>query len=486
MTLDRRLFLLSAAALPACQMMEPRIAMPDAWRLGYTNPPADGFEPAVMRKMSGRLPDAFGGTLYRNGPAQFAYGGQTAQHWFDGDGMVQAIRFEGGAAVHRGRFVATPKRKGEQAAGRFLAPGFGTEADPEYPLGSADDANAANTSVLMSGGELLALWEGGSAWRMDPDTLESRGPKIWRDDLAGMPFLAHPKREPDGTVWNLAPGGRRVGFYRINPDGTIRDFGLVDIGVAAYMHDWAMTASELIILVQPWILKRSRPPFAAHLAWEPERGLVAQVYNKNDFSLKRTVQCPPRAFYHTGSAWTDADGAIHLDVAFYDRPVLGQGGGANLIAGKYATSVDEIEPEVCLLTLPIKGDGVLRESGLQGEFLQADPRRSGLFRRHVLVLTGRAPGRPGHTGVARIDWNTGDVARFDFGPGQMVEEFLVVPKPGDMTEAAAWAVGRTLNLEARASEVHVFDLARLADGPVVTYRAPRSWPLGFHGTFVAA
>ncbi len=486
MTLDRRTFLLSAAALPACQLIEPARPVPDAWRLGYTNPPAEGFAPAVMRKVSGRLPDGFGGTLYRNGPAQFAYGGQTAQHWFDGDGMVQAIRFEGGAAVHRGRFVATPKRAAEQAAGRFLAPGFGSEGDPRYALTSPDDANAANTSVAMSGGDLLALWEGGSAWRMDPETLESKGPKVWRDDLAGMPFLAHPKRDPDGTLWNLAPGGRRVGIYRIDPDGRINTFGLVDIGVAAYMHDWAMTATDIIILVQPWILTRSRPPFVNHLEWRPERGLVAQVYDKSDFSLKRTVQCPPRAFYHTGSAWADAEGAVHLDIAFYDEPVLGQGGGANLIAGEYRAGTDDIEPKVCLLTLPVTGDGVLRESGLKGEFLQTDPRRSGLARRHVLAVTGRTPGRPGHTGLACIDWQTGDVARFDFGPGQMAEEFLIVPKPGRTGETAAWAVGTTLNIAAGASEVHVFDLARMADGPVVTYRAPRAWPLGFHGTFAAA
>lgn len=43
------------------------------------------------------------------------------------------------------------------------------------PISSPDSLNAANTSVLATGGELLALWEGGSAYRLAPDSLETLG-----------------------------------------------------------------------------------------------------------------------------------------------------------------------------------------------------------------------------------------------------------------------------------------------------------------------
>jgi carotenoid cleavage dioxygenase-like enzyme len=489
MILSRRTLLRSALygtsllAMPA--LAQESGGMP-AWHLGYRNAPAEGFAPSVMQRVAGRMPEGLAGTLYRNGPAWFSYGDDYASHWFDGDGMVQAIRFEGGHAVHRGAFVQTPKHKAEQAAGRFLAPGFGTVGDPDFPVTSADDTSAANTSVLVLGKELLALWEAGSAWSLDPDTLASNGPKAFRDDLAGMPFLAHPKREPDGRVWNLAVGGRKVGIYRLGADGDLQDFRMVDMEVAAYLHDWAMTRDEIVLLVQPWIMQRFIPPFVDGLDWQPERGLVAMVFDKADLSLKRRVECPARAFFHTGSAWTDSDGTIHLDVSTYDEPVLGSGGAAALLAGRYDAQADELSPEFCLLSLPVRGPGVFRASGVLGEFPQTDPRRSGLRRSHAVCVTGSVPNRPGPCALTRVNWDSGRHETFDFGTDHIVEEHLVIPKPGMAAEADAWVIGTTLNLKARASEVHVFDLARLADGPVASWRAPRAWPLGFHGTFAPA
>lgn len=489
MIVSRRALLqsaLSGSSLLAMPAWAREQAMLPDWHLGYRNAPAAGFAPAVMQRVTGRLPEELAGTLYRNGPAWFAHGDSHASHWFDGDGMVQAVRLEGGHAVHRGAFVQTPKHRAEQAAGRFLAPGFGTMGDPDYPVSSADDTNAANTSVLVLGDELLALWEAGSAWTMDRDTLVSGGPKVFRDDLAGMPFLAHPKREPGGEVWNLAVGGRRVGLYRLAADGALADFRMVDIEVPAYVHDWAMTRDEIVLLVQPWIMQRFTPPFVNGLDWQPERGLVAMVFNKSDLSLNRRVECPARAFFHTGSAWTESDGTIRLDVSTYREPVLGAGGAAGLIEGRYIPEDDALFPEFCLLTLPMRGEGIFTTSGVAGEFPQTDPRRAGLRRRHAVCVSGSLPGRPGPTGLTRVDWESGDHGVFDFGADHIVEEHLVIPKPGRHGETDAWLVGTTLNVKARASEVHVFDYAHLQDGPLVTWRAPRAWPLGFHGTFAAA
>ena len=96
--------------------------------------------------------------------------------------MVQRIAIGDGKAVHSGKFIDTQKRRLEMKANKFLAPGFGTKGDPSYPVGSADDVNPGNISVMMSGGELLALWEAGSPYRIDPVTLETKGLKVWRND----------------------------------------------------------------------------------------------------------------------------------------------------------------------------------------------------------------------------------------------------------------------------------------------------------------
>src|SRR3954468_21192545 len=95
------------------------------WRMGFRSLEAeigDGVELAV----DGTLPSELEGTLYRIGPARHDVYGERYRHWFDGDGMVHAIRLSGGRAENRNRFVATDKKKEEDAAGRLLYPGFGT------------------------------------------------------------------------------------------------------------------------------------------------------------------------------------------------------------------------------------------------------------------------------------------------------------------------------------------------------------------------
>nr|WP_070961361.1 carotenoid oxygenase family protein [Hyphomonas sp. Mor2] len=457
--------------------------MPD-WHLAYRTAPTIGFDPSAMRLAYGAAPADLRGSFYRNGPAQLQYGDQYASHWFDGDGLIHRIAIEEGRAVHQARFVATKKRREEQAADKFLAPGFGTLGDESFSVTGPDDVNAANTSVLVVNGELLALWEAGSAFAMDAASLETKGPKTWRDDLKGMPFLAHPKVEPDGRVWNLAVGGSRVGIYRIAKSGQLEDFGMVDIGRAAYIHDWTMTDRHLIILVQPWINENLRPPVVAGFEWQPQHGLQMLIVDKDDFSNQRWAQAPARMFFHTGSAWEESDGTIKFDVVLYKQPILGVGGGAAEIRGEWTTASAFEHGVLTQVVIPPRGDATLLESDIiGGEFPQVDPRFRGQKRRLTVLASGALPDRPGTTSISLHDWETGDSETFDFGPSRMVEEFLFVPKSGGSTERDCWLIGTVLNLKAGKSEVCVFDAARVSDGPVCIWQADYSWPLGFHGTW---
>jgi len=491
MDLSRRHFLEAgigvgvAGSLGACATTAPApvtSGMPD-WHLGYKNAPAGGFDPAPMKLAFGKAPADLNGSFYRNGPAQMQYGDQYASHWFDGDGLIHRIAIENGQAVHQARFADTKKRREEQAAGAFLAPGFGTLGDERFSVQGPDDVNAANTSVLVVNGELLALWEAGSAFAMDAETLETKGPKAWRDDLKGMPFLAHPKVEPDGRVWNLAVGGEQVGIYRIAKSGQLEDFGLVKIGRAAYIHDWTMTDRHLVILVQPWINENLRPPVVAGFEWQPQHGLQMLIVDKDDFSQQRWAQAPARMFFHTGSAWEESDGTIKFDVVLYKEPILGVGGGAAEIRGEWTGSGAIDNGVLTQVVIPPSGDARLIETDIIGEFPQVDPRFRGQRRRLVALASSVAANRPGSTGITVHDWESGLSDTFNFGPTRMVEEFLFVPKSGGSSDADSWLIGTVLNLKAGASEVCVFDAARVSDGPVCIWQADYSWPLGFHGTW---
>ena len=78
-------------------------------------------------------------------------------------------------------------------------------------------ANVSNTSVLMQGGRLLSLWEGGPPFSLDPVTLETRGIETFGGKVKA--FSAHPKVDPrTGEIFNFGIDyGRRttLGIYRL-------------------------------------------------------------------------------------------------------------------------------------------------------------------------------------------------------------------------------------------------------------------------------
>jgi carotenoid cleavage dioxygenase-like enzyme len=51
---------------------------------------------------------------------------------------------------------------------------------------------------------------------------------------------------------------------------------------------------------------------------------------------------------------------------------------------------------------------------------------------------------------------------------------------------ARWLIGTAVNLDARTTDVHVFDAGRVAAGPLVRCRACLAHPVSFHGTFVSS
>src|SRR5947207_2854124 len=75
--------------------------------------------------IDGQVPAALRGTLFRNGMGRNELGGQWFAHWFDGDGMIQAIGFDAEGIRFRNRYVATDNYRDESRAGRILNRGFG-------------------------------------------------------------------------------------------------------------------------------------------------------------------------------------------------------------------------------------------------------------------------------------------------------------------------------------------------------------------------
>lgn len=138
-----------------------------------------------------------------------------------------------------------------------------------------------------------------------------------------------------------------------------------------------------------------------------------------------------------------------------------------------------------MAVIPSSGDVKMVETAIAGDFPQVDPRRHGLSRKLTTMVTGSNEAQPGGNALAVQDWSTGKAQIHDFGAHYMVEEFLVVPKPGSVAEADSWLIGTAINTQLRRTEVHVFDAAHVGDGPVAVWQAGYAWPLGFHGAWAS-
>ncbi len=462
------------------------------WLAGWETVSDDLPRRALM--LEGRLPKGLRGTLFRNGPGRFDRNGFRYRHWFDGDGLLQAWRLGDDAVTHEARFVHTHKYAQESAAGRFLYNGAGTRVPDAIAARNADDVNAANTSVMMLGDKLYALWEGGSAWTVDPATLASEGPKTFRDDLAALPFSAHPLVEPDGSVWNIGQlayaGDGMLLIWRLAADGSLISATPIPIGHTGYAHSFAMSARHLTVVLAPMMLEGGvGEAFFESLQWRPERGSLALVIDKDDPSRIRRIELPAGLAYHWADAH-EAHGMIELHGCWYDNGAAVDEGMVATMAGARmdAARTDATSSDLVRVLLPLAGGASRFErSGVRDvEFPDFD-RRDGSPRRHLYALAQRGRSAAGYlNAVLAIDRKRDRSQTFNYGEHVLAEEHRFVPRPGAIRENDGWLIGTALDARRGQHLLSVFDAAEVEAGPLCQARLPRPMPLSFHATFTRA
>ncbi|MEQ8262380.1 carotenoid oxygenase family protein [Pseudohaliea sp.] len=482
--MQRRAFLQGTAALAALHAFPglARDVQSPPWALGFQGVSSD--LPPLPMAVRGKIPEACTGTLYRNGPALYERAGQRYRHWFDPDGMIQAFRFGREGAVHAGRFVRTRKFRQEAAAGRFLFDGAGTRISGSLPPRNNDDFNTANINVQAFDGELLALWEAGSAYRVDPESLETLGTRSWREDLAGVPFSAHPRFDGRGDLWNI--GSVSFGaepllvLYHIDAAGRLRKARTHRLDFAGYMHDFVLTGRYLVALNSSAVLGKGET-FIDSMRWEPSRASQLLVFDKDSFDLLHTVEVPAAFVFHFGNGW-DTRSGLEFTACQYPDARLATIGMARLARQQPGPYHDE--PRLLRYRVDLhRGQAAVTDLGIDLEFPGFDRRRP--FEPQALfgVSKGRnSPSGPA-SAVVRVNPSSGEVDRFDYGDGTLVEEPLPVPGPG---AAASYLVHSYLDVERRRSGVSILRADALADGPVATAEMDRVVPLGFHGCFLTA
>lgn len=457
------------------------------WLAGWQQVSAEALGPTAAH-IEGRLPDAFAGTLYRNGPAWFERDGFRYEHWFDGDGMVHGWRFGDGSVTHRGRMVQTPKFMRERAAGRFNTLAAGTTVPDAEPIRNNDDANAANTSVVTIGGRLFALCEAGSAFELDPDQLDTIGPVTWRPDLQALPFSAHPMQDRDGSWWNFGAmammGGAGLLVWHIGADAALRGAHMIPMREPGYLHAFAMTDCHLVFVLTPFDYAQAGSFFES-LRFAPSRGCQVAVVDKDAPDNVRWFEVDYAMAYHFGDAF-ERDGEIVVRAVHHTDPEEAVSPMREAMQGHAGAATPARLAE---LRLDLRSGRARWEKAFDGtlEFPLFDARTPGDrgARLYMPVAEGERTA-PYFNAVAMVDLQRGvrDVHRY--GRDILAEEHVFVPRPGSREPDDGWLVGTLLDPVQGRSGIAVLDAQRVGDGPLAQAWVPYTFPLGFHGHFAAA
>ncbi|MEM6775546.1 MAG: carotenoid oxygenase family protein [Pseudomonadota bacterium] len=478
--MNRREFIGAAAAATLMQAipLAARAATAPPWGIGFEGLSSD--LPPLELDVHGKVPDACRGTLYRNGPARFERGGRRYEHWFDPDGMIQAFNLGPSGVSHQGRFVRTRKFLAEEERGRFLRSGAGTFFADSSPARNNEDGNVANINVQELNGELLALWEAGSAHRIDPLTLETRGVKRWSRELEGVPFSAHPHFDENGDLWNIGsvPFAAKpmLVLYHVGANGVLRRARAHQLDFPGYMHDFVLTPGYLVALNSSAVLGHG-DTFVDSMHWEGSRPSQLLVFDRSDFELVATIEVPPTFVFHFGNGSQEGALLEFAACAYRDMRIVSDG-MRRLVRqeyGDYHTEAELVRYRVDLRT----AEAEVLPQGMNLEFPSYN--REQPFTSQSLLGSARLNPTESSlaSAVVRVDVRSGELSSFDYGGGVIVEEPLFVPGPN-----GGYAVHSYLDYARKRTGIAILAAAHLEDGPLLRADMDRVLPLGFHGCFL--
>lgn len=453
-------------------------------------------------RIEGRVPPELQrGRLLSNGPGWTQIGGRLA-HPFDGHGYVRAFSFERDGAVRlRARFVETPVYREERAAGHVTRRGLGVNPSDLFwkNVRRTGRRNVANTTVQRWNGALLASWEGGAPFRLDPDSLATRGEETFGGALADQATLAHLKL--DASAQRLVSCSVEMGrhttltFREIDRSGNVLSSRAEVMPHPAFIHDFVITPRWYGVLSNP---VRLRPGALARAvmgtgvfidavgAARDAPGTLYLIPRAGD-ALRRTIALPHPAFaVHYANAF-EREGEVVLDACIAPDIDFSAAFGFQGPHAPLEVRRSEASPPSRLVRVVVNdgaSTGTWEQRSPYGiDFPRIHPEHDGIDTAFALGAARADPARlfP-FDSIARIDLT--DPARpttlWTASEDVFVGEPIFAPSPD---RADAGHVLAILYDGVRASSsLAIFDVNALTNGPLARVPLPLL-PYAFHGAW---
>lgn len=477
------------------QTFESRLPSTDdhPYRTGAWRPNLVEYDADALEVVEGKLPEDLSGLYVRNTENPLV-GAFERYHPFDGDGMLHAIWFEGGRARYANRMVPTVALAEERAAGAPLYAGI-AEA-PELSKRSGWGArggmkDASSTDVVVHRNRILStFYQCGDAYAFDAHSMESLGRETWNGRFpADTGISAHPKvDERTGELFYFRYGKAapylHVGV--VSSEGDVVHEIPVALPGPRLPHDMALSERHVILndfplYWDPALLAKNvhrpryYPELPSRFAVVPRRGGVDDI---------RWFEAAPTYVLHFSNAWEEGSEVI-LEGYAQSTPMP----KPKPEHGPYAWLMSQID----MASLGARArrwrfdlaTGKTREEDLSPtitEFPTIHGGFAGRRNRYVVSMAAK-PGWFLFDGILVTDKETGEEQRFQYEEGVYASESPVAPKRGKTTEGDAYVVTFVTDMNKDVSECHVFELTRIADGPIAKVRLPERISSGTHACF---
>lgn len=423
--------------------------------------------------------------FYRNGPGLRVRNKTRYAHWFDGDGLVNQFALHKNGVTHKAKFVETEKYRREENAGKFLYSSSGTRIAHAELAKSPQSISQANTSLLPVNGELWALWEAAAPYRVDAETLETKGEQAFSDALKGVPFSAHPHIDRQGNIWNFGKvslsGQYAFVIYHLSAAGQMKQFKLVNTPRDSYVHDFAMTERYLIFYLSPLIKGKRNEVYTESYSWYGQKEGRVFVVDKNTLEAVADIPTEPGFVYHFGNSWEQGN-ALVVNLCWYDDAYVFKTAMADLV-GEQAPNVKSRASQLVINMTSKTAQLVKSPHGM--EFPMFDAQFVGQKTQiQTGIIRGSNPANPRYNTVASYNTQTDNMDAYEYGENVYVEEPIFVKKQGSNKEGEGYLIHTYLDFIKDQTGVSVFDAQHVADGPLATATLPYYLPLGFHGTYV--
>ncbi|EFJ07263.1 hypothetical protein SELMODRAFT_132803, partial [Selaginella moellendorffii] len=484
-----------------------------------------------VQVIDGEIPQDFpAGTYIRNGPNPYLLDesilispfGKLYCHWFEGDGMLHATRFDQGGKfiTYKNKYVDTMAHKIEKNTKKtsFLraVEGDSLAISASYLLNFVRQLHlfcfiflsynvqlrfgkvngpTCNTHVFKLAGKLYAVAEADIPHEIDLSSLNTLGTLDFSGKWKG-PFTSHSKfdlEKQELVIFGFNAKSPYLQIGIVSKDGDLIQKTDLELDRACFIHEISITKNYTLIPDFPLTINMNRLLKGSGRLVEFENNSSSRIGvmpRYGDSKSVRWFEVEPGYSFHAVNAFEDSDewfarGITPTDPRNARDPQVDGALLANLREWRFnldkGTVVERnlTSLETCGIEMPKINK---KFTGRKNQFAYAqvvDVEASkvvGKFQCVFLLMYLRFA-------VYRHAKDEIDVKYHDLGANRYGSEPLFVARPHSTDEDDGWIVSYVHDEETNKSEVYIFDAQKFQDQAVARIGLPQRVPYGFHSDF---